>query len=105
MLETLPYTVVGVYPDNLNRADVADATYVEWVEAESPEDAVDVAQSLDPDRVEGAAVVAVFSGYVEDKLFDKGASSTEEPCLTCGAGPSTFVEGDCPKCNPPVGEV
>ncbi len=25
-----------------------------------------------------------------------------EYCPTCGAAPYTFVDGDCPKCNPPV---
>lgn len=79
--ETLPYTVIGVYPDELSDSrpinrdiDVEPATYVEWVEAESPEQAEQRAQSIDSDRTR-AVVMAVFEGHHVDKLFNKGLSS------------------------------
>lgn len=64
----LPYTVVGVYPDNPEDA------YVEWVEASSPKKAVLKAIDMDDDRID-AIVVAVFEGHMVDKLYD-----TSCPC-------------------------
>ena len=57
----LPYTVVGVYPDDIE-------TYVEFVEAESILEAVHKAQRMDEDRMDYAIVVAVFEGHMVDKL-------------------------------------
>lgn len=71
----LPYTVVGVYPDDLDKhVDAEGATYVEWVEAHDPEEATCIAQGIDEDRLD-AVVVAVFEGHMVDKLYDKGLAS------------------------------
>ena len=72
----LPYTVVGVYPEDLTINTEADGlTYVEHVIAEyGPPQAAAIAQSMCPERKE-AVVVAVFEGHIIDKLFDMGLAS------------------------------
>ena len=35
-------------------------------------------------------------------LFEHEAVEIES-CPTCGAAEWTFIDGDCPECNPPVG--
>jgi hypothetical protein len=74
----MQYTVVGVYPDEFSDSrpiareiDVGPATYVEWVDAASVEQAKIMAQEIDTDRAE-AIVVAVFEGHHIDRLFNKG---------------------------------
>lgn len=69
------YTVVGVYPDNLDKAQDAEGnTYVEWVEAARVVEAIEKAQAMYPERA-NAMPVAVFEGHRVDQLFDKGLAS------------------------------
>jgi hypothetical protein len=64
------YTVVGLYPDT-------DEDFVEWVEAESVEDAVANAVVMADGRDE-AAIVAVFAGHHLD-LTEWPWARTEGP--------------------------
>lgn len=67
---TLPYTVVGYYPEEGD-------SYVEWTEAVTPEEAVEAAHEIDPARYD-AVVVAVFEGHMvckKDADDFKGLSS------------------------------
>jgi len=73
------YTVIGVYPDELTHHGADEAAYVEWVDAPTPDAAVEVAKAVCVDR-QGALVVAVLEGHHIDCLFDKGLRSTREEC-------------------------
>ena len=58
------YTVIGVFPEE----NYPENSYVEWVMAESPTDAVTKAFGFDGDRAFGSTVVAVFEGHRTDLL-------------------------------------
>ena len=65
---TKPYTVVGVFKYDLGILGEQGASFVEWVDADGPEDAVSKAAEADDARID-AAVIAVFEGHISDKLF------------------------------------
>lgn len=67
------YTVVGIHPDNIDRA-AEDATYVEWVVATTSQEAADHAKAMYDDR-EDSFVVAVFEGHRVDVYRDMGLAS------------------------------
>lgn len=65
------YTVVGVYPDQSadERAREGVASFVEWVEADSPTEAWQKAAQIEEER-ESAWPVAIFAGRHTDRLPD-----------------------------------
>ncbi len=65
---TKPYTVVGVFQYDLGVLGTSGASFVEWVDADGPEDAVSKAAEADDARID-ASVVAVFEGHISDQLF------------------------------------
>ena len=77
----MKYTVVGVHPDELDHCGADDASYVEWVEAESADAAVEAVKRAVPDGSrDGTLVVAVFEGHVIDALFTVfGSTRDGEP--------------------------
>ncbi len=71
------YTVVGLHPDELSSLGPDDASFVEWVDADDPEEAVSKARAVDEDRID-AAIIAVFTEHLVDVLYNKGLASDEE---------------------------
>jgi len=63
------YTVVGLYPDTdaptSLRTGQTEETYVEWVEADTPEEAATLAADEELGRTP-TGVVAIFEGHLLD---------------------------------------
>ena len=76
------FSVVGLHAYELATEGPDGASYVEWVNADTPEAAARKAQTMHPDRVH-SIVIAVFRGHRIDRLFNKGLMSGDDCVLKC----------------------